>query len=160
MWYFGIALAKSAPHVYISALPIAPKNSLVYAKYSSLFPHTLLVEHGPLSDWPSLEMVISNVGSSVVSIAVSPDGQHIVSGLSNGTICVWNTTIGEMVAGPFTGHSGSVNSVDISPNGLWVVLGSDDKTICVWNAMTGEAVANSFTGHTELINSVAFLPNG
>ena len=123
MQYFGIALAKSAPHIYVSALPFAPKNSLVYAKYSSLFPHTLLMEHGQLFDWPSSEMVISNVGSAVLSIAVSPDGQHIVSGLDNGTICVWNTTIGEMAAGPFTGHRGPVNSVDISSNGLWVEIG-------------------------------------
>jgi WD40 repeat protein len=149
-----MAMAKSAPHVYISALPFAPMNSLVSAKYSSSFPHTLHVKHGQLSDWPSSEMVISNVGSKVLSIAFSPDGQQIISGLDNHTICVWNTTTGESVAGPFIGHTDSVNSVDISPDGLWVVSGSSDQTIHVWNAMTGEAVTSPFTGHTGSVNSV------
>ena len=86
--YFGIAMAKSAPHIYVSALPFAPMNSLVAAKYSSLFPHTLHVKHGQLSDWPSSGMVISNVGSYVNSISLSQDGQQIVSGLRDNTICV------------------------------------------------------------------------
>ena len=64
VWYFGIALAKSAPHVYISALPIAPKNSLVYAKYSSLFPHTLcyvLVERSARLELDGYDSVVWHV---------------------------------------------------------------------------------------------------
>jgi WD40 repeat protein len=45
---------------------------------------------------------------SVRSVAFSPDGQHIVSGSDDETICVWNATTGEIVAGPFTGHTDSV----------------------------------------------------
>ena len=157
--YFGMAMAKSAPHVYISALPFAPMNSLVSAKYSSSFPQTLHVEQGQLSHWPSSEMVIP-VGSAVLSIALSQDGQNIISGLSNHTVCVWNATTGEMVAGPFTGHTGPVRSVDISPDGQWVVSCSSDQTICVWNAITGEVATSPFTGHTDSVSSVAFSPDG
>jgi hypothetical protein len=74
-----MTMIKSAPHVYVSALPFAPINSLVSANYSGSFPHTLHVGHGQLSHWPSSEMVISNVGSEVFSIALSPDGQKIIS---------------------------------------------------------------------------------
>jgi hypothetical protein len=35
--YFQGAIAKSAPHVYLSALPFAPASSLVSASYSSHF---------------------------------------------------------------------------------------------------------------------------
>src|SRR6266702_1974404 len=94
--YFGMAMAKSAPHVSLSALPFAPTRSLVSAHYSSSFPRILRIERGRLSHWPSSEMVISNVEGGALSIALSPDGRRIVSGSQDGTISVWNATTGEM----------------------------------------------------------------
>ena len=153
-------MAKSAPHIYLSALPFAPTCSLVSTHYSTSFPRILHVEHGQLSRWPLSEMVILNVGAAVSSIAVSPDGQHFVSGLRDRTIRVWNTMTGETAAGPFTGHTDRVSSVAFSPDGQRVVSGSLDRTIRVWNSMTGESTADSFTGHTGSVRSVAFSPDG
>src|ERR1700677_5117128 len=92
VWYFGMVIAKSAPHVYLSALPFAPMDSPVSALYSSSFPHTLHVQHGQLAHWPTSEMMVSNVGGHVLSIVLSPDGQWIISGLDDHTICVRDTT--------------------------------------------------------------------
>src|SRR6266702_316575 len=158
--YFGIAMAKSAPHVYLSTLPFAPTRSLVSAHYSSTFPRMLRVERGRLSYWPSSEMVISNVGGGVFSIAPSPDGQRIASSSHDGTIRVWNATTGETEASPFTGHTDPVKSVAFSPDGQRIVSGSRDGTIRVWNATTGETEAVPFTGHTGWVLSVAFSPDG
>jgi len=153
-------MAKSAPHVYLSALPFAPSCSLVSTHYSSWFPRMLHVERGRLSHWPSCEMVISNVGGSVRSVAFSPDGHHIVSGSDDRTIRLWNATTGETVAGLFTGHTDSVNSVAFSPDGHHIVSGSDDQTIRVWNATTGAKVAGPFTRRSGSVLSVAFSPDG
>ena len=153
-------MAKSAPHIYLSALPFAPMKSLISARYSSSFPRTLHVEHGRLSHWPSSEMVISNVADRVKSIALSLDGQRIASGSHDGAIRVWNTTTGETVAGPFTGHTHSVSSVTFTPDGQRIVSGSFDRTIRVWNATTGDTVAGPVTGHTDLVSSVALSPDG
>jgi WD40 repeat protein len=155
-----MAIAKSAPHIYLSALPFAPTCSLVSTHYSTSFPRILHVERGQLSHWPSSEMVISNFGAVVLSVAFSPDGQHIVSGSDDRTIRVWSAMTGETAAGPFTGHTHSVNSVAFSRDGRHIVSGSSDRTIRVWNAMTGETAAGPFTGHTGSVNSVAFSPDG
>src|SRR6266702_1786689 len=114
-------MAKSAPHVYLSALPFAPARSIVSAHYSSSFPRILRVERGKLSHWPPSEMVISNVGGGVLSMALSPEGQRIVSGSDDRSIRVWNASTGETAAGPFTGHTSSITSVAFSPDGQRIV---------------------------------------
>src|SRR6266481_3429680 len=130
--HFGMGMAKSAPHVYLSALPFAPSCSLVSTHYSSWFPRTLHVERGRLSRWPSCEMVISNVGGNVRSVAFSPGGHHIVSGSDDGRIRVWNATTGDTVAGPFTGHTDWVRSVPFLLDGHHIISCYSDGTIRVW----------------------------
>ena len=93
-------MAKSAPHIYLSALPFAPTRSLVSTHYSVSFHRILHVERGRLSHWPSSEMMISNHGARVIAVAFSPGGQHIVSGSDDGIIRVWNATTGETAVGP------------------------------------------------------------
>ena len=80
--------------------------------------------------------------------------------LFRSTICVWNAMTGEMVAGPFIGHTDWVRSVEFSPDGQWIVSGSEDQTIYVWNSMTGEVVAGPITEHTDWVTSVGFSPDG
>ncbi len=108
-----MAIAKSAPHVYLSALPFAPTRSLVSARYSSSFPRILRVEHGRLSHWPSSEMVIPHVEGvdrDRLYIALSLDGHRIVSATC-GMIRVLNASTGETEAGLFTGHTAWVSSM-------------------------------------------------
>ena len=154
-----MAIAKSAPHIYLSALPFAPTGSLVSTHYSTSYPRIIHMERGQLSHWPSLEMVISNFGAGVQSVAISPDG-HIVSGSYDGTIRVWNAKTGETAAGPFTGHTRPFNSMAFSPDGQHIVSGSSDQTIRVWNVKTGEKAAGPFTEHTSSVNSVASSTDG
>ena len=152
-------MAKSAPHIYLSALPFAPACSLVSTHYTSLFPRILHVEHGRFSHWPSSEMTISNFGRIVGSVAFSPDGQHIVSGSLDGTIRVWNATTGETAAGPFTGHTDLVWSVAFSPDGQHIVSGSDDRSIRLSNVTIGKTETTNdvdFTDH-EVINDEGWI---
>jgi serine/threonine protein kinase len=69
--------------------------------------------------------------STVWSVAMSADGQTLVSGSGDKTIKVWDLSTGQEVRA-LTGHTGAVMSVAISRDGRTLVSGSDDKTIKVW----------------------------
>jgi WD40 repeat protein len=130
--YFGMAVARSAPHIYVSALPFAPRTSRVFNQYFHRFGQTLSFERGQLSHWPALEMMIDAHGDWINSVAFSPDGQRIASASDDCTIRVWDAATGEVVAGPFTGHTNEVNSVAFSPDGQRIASASRDHTIRVW----------------------------
>ncbi|HEY4389706.1 MAG TPA: WD40 repeat domain-containing protein, partial [Ktedonobacteraceae bacterium] len=67
----------------------------------------------------------------VYCVAISPNGQTLVSGGGDKTIKVWNLSTGKL-ARTLIGHEGFVQCVAISPNGQTLVSGSEDKTIKVW----------------------------
>ena len=95
--------------------------------------------------------------ASVLSLAISPDGQILVSGSADNTIKIWQLSTGEELR-TLTGHSESVNSVAISPDGQIFVSGSDDKTIEIWQLSTGQKL-RTLTGAGS-INSLAISPDG
>ncbi|KIM45626.1 hypothetical protein M413DRAFT_344802 [Hebeloma cylindrosporum] len=155
---FGMVIEKSAPHIYVSALPFTPISSHISKHYSAAFPNTFSVNRGRLLHWPAVEMVIP-VERKSISVAFSQDGRRILSGSSDGTICMWNATTGSL-EGSLIGHTSSVKSVAFSRDGRRIVSGSNDRTIRVWNAITGEMEGSPFIGHGDLVNSVAFSEDG
>jgi WD40 repeat protein len=66
---------------------------------------------------------------------------------------VWDATTGQIVAGPFTGHTSSVKSVAFSPDGLHFVSASYDYSIRMWDATTCQIKPSPVTGHTDLVRS-------
>ena len=67
--------------------------------------------------------------NGVYSVAISPDGKHIVSGSYDKTIQLWSAKTGEMLQPPLEGHRDYMWSVAFSPDGKHIVSGSYDKTI-------------------------------
>ena len=68
----------------------------------------------------------------VLSVAFSPDGQHIVSGSYDKLVKVWSVSARKEVAS-LAGHAGTVWSVAFSPDGQHIVSGSRDKLVKVWS---------------------------
>ena len=96
----------------------------------------------------------------VWSVACSPDGQHIISGSSDGTIRIWDAETGVTVGKPLEGHTSSVISVAYSPTGRHIISGSNDKTIRIWDVNTGGLVGKPLNGHSDCVVCVAYSPNG
>src|SRR6266550_9378058 len=153
---FGPPISHSAPHIYLSALPFAPKNSLVAKQYLRLYPNTLCLKTGKADHWPASISVFGGHTDGVISVAFSQDSKRIVSGSSDKTIRVWDADTGEVVVGPLKGHTDRVISVAFSQDSKHIVSGSSDKTIRVWDAETGEVIVGPLKEHTDGVNSVAF----
>lgn len=105
---------------------------------------------------------LTDHSDTVNCIAISPDGQTLVSGSADKTIKIWNLKTGRQLH-TIEGHSDTINCVAISPDGQTIVSGSADKTIKIWNLKTGRQVRSLggwFPAHLDSICSVAITPDG
>ncbi|BAY43370.1 WD-40 repeat-containing serine/threonine protein kinase [Scytonema sp. HK-05] len=137
-------------------------ETLVSASWGSAYyaQRTTMTKTIQLWDLITMEVLRSFPGhsSSVNSVAISPDGQTLVSGSGDKTIKLWDLHIGKLI-NTLTDHSESVNSVAISPNGQILASGSTDTTIKIWHFATGKLI-NTLTDHLKSVKSVAISPDG
>ncbi|KAG8967742.1 hypothetical protein FRC05_001921 [Tulasnella sp. 425] len=122
----------------------------------------------PLEDNP-LEMLRTawssslwskHIGTGVVAVTFSPDGEMIASGAMDSTIQMWDAETGAPIGEPLIGHNNSVRCISFSPNGKFLASGSDDKTIRLWETETGAPVGEPLIGHDDSVWSISFSPNG
>ncbi|KAG2010503.1 vegetative incompatibility protein HET-E-1 [Coprinopsis cinerea AmutBmut pab1-1] len=152
---FRTPISKSAPHLYLSALPA------YIASGSSPWFHPQIPAIPSLSySYNRRQLWTSDVGSGVDCVAFSPDGKLLASGCRDRTIRLRNPQTGEALGEPLRGHSGRVNSVAFSPDGTLLASGSDDWTIRLWSPQTGEALGEPLQGHSHWVTSVAFSRDG
>ena len=91
-------------------------------------------------DWPRLVHVFTGHTKDVNAIAVSPDGNLVVSASDDETIRFWSTATGAPVGEPLRGHTDWVRTVAFSPDGTRIVTGSDDATVRFWSAKNFVAI--------------------
>ncbi|KAF8684577.1 WD40 repeat-like protein [Rhizoctonia solani] len=156
-WFAANPCSRSTPHIYISALPLCAKSNWVYQHYSKRMQGLANVAIGQRDD---AALAIWNTESTPFAIAVSPDGSRIASGHVNGSINIYDTQTGAIVAGPFKGHESGVLCVAFSPDGTHLASGSHDNTVIIWNTHSGSIVFGPFKGHTDSVWCVVFSPDG
>jgi len=114
-----------------------------------------------LSSLPSsqfLQRSLDNVGS-VNAIALSPDGQTLVSA-SFGTMRIWNLKTGRLVRTLNPVHSKkSVNTLAVSPDSSMLASGGGDNNVILWDLKTGRRV-RTIPAHKAAVNAIAFSSDG
>jgi WD40 repeat protein len=93
----------------------------------------------------------------VLSVAFSPDGQHVLSGHFDTTVRLWETETAREVR-RFSGHKQMVSGVAFLPDGR-VVSSSHDQTVRIWDPASG-AELWCCEGHTGPVICVAVAPDG
>ncbi|TFK72793.1 hypothetical protein BDN72DRAFT_926049 [Pluteus cervinus] len=150
---FEYCISESTPHLYVSALALAPGGHIVSGSYDKTV-RIWNAQTGMQVDQP-----LQGHTEGMTSASFSPDSRHIVSGSHDKTVRIWNAQTGMQVGQPLQGHTNWVTSVSFSPDGRHIVSGSHDKTVRIWNAQTGMQVGQPLQGHTDWVTSVSFSPD-
>jgi WD40 repeat protein/transcriptional regulator with XRE-family HTH domain len=127
-------------------------------------------------------VVFTDTFSSILCIAVSPDGQMLAAGTTTNEVRLW--VMGQTrhqhkgPASPLTvgagsaqgtiptvptlitqGHTDGIRAVAFDPSSRLLATGSEDQTIRLWDTDTGECLT-ILSGHTNWVRSIAFSPDG
>jgi WD40 repeat protein len=96
--------------------------------------------------------------NAIYTLAISPDGQTLASGDSQGVVKLWNLSNGKLIQ-QLQAHSQIVTAVAFTPNGERLVTSSRDKTIKIWDVNKGVQI-QTLTGHNNWVNAIAINPDG
>ncbi|CCA75485.1 hypothetical protein PIIN_09468 [Serendipita indica DSM 11827] len=101
---FSVAIQDSAPYIYVSALPFAPKKSLLHIQGIKRYTGTLSVTKGLEEAYPGLPSFLRGHEGVVYTVRLSLDGSRIVSGSDGNTLRLWDVDTGQPVGEPLRGH--------------------------------------------------------
>ena len=77
---------------------------------------------------------------SVYSVSMSPDGRHMAWGSEDGTVTLWDYTVGRPVY-TLSDSPARAWSVAFSPDGRMLASAHEDSYIVLWNVASGERIA-------------------
>lgn len=106
MLSFYDAISEGTPHLYISALPLAPQKSMIAERMWPLFPNMFKVTEGADEHWSACLRTIS-LGGKLISATFSPDG-HLIATSCSGVIQLWDAKTGESVSSALESNPGGL----------------------------------------------------
>jgi WD40 repeat protein/serine/threonine protein kinase len=94
----------------------------------------------------------------LISLSLSPDGRHLVTGDDGKAVRLWAIEPLRQV-GVIGRHEARIKSVAFSPDGKQVASAGDDKMVALWD-VSRRTLINTIGTHTSPVYSIAFSPDG
>jgi molecular chaperone DnaK len=151
----------------IFALAMSPDGQFLVSSYNNglimilhlktMIPLSLLPGNWCEHNEEDIETFFNKLGN-VLTLAITPDGETLITGNSDSTIMVRSLKSLE-VPRIISGHSDSVTTLVISPDGKTLVSGSSDYTINIWHLETG-TLLSILTEHSSSVIALAISPDG
>lgn len=86
--------------------------------------------------------------SSVLAVAITPDGKRLLSGEGDGSVNVWDASSSKRLA-KLDGHKGAVWSVVALQDNARALSGGWDKTLKLWDLASGKCLRELQCGTSE-----------
>ncbi|MDB9528814.1 hypothetical protein PN498_22670 [Oscillatoria sp. CS-180] len=137
-WAIGtITLVILVQQHFITPEISPPPQTASYCKQSST--------PSPYCDFAQIQTFTDHPAAT--QIALSPDGQTLVSGGSDKAIKVWDLSTGT-VTQTLQSDSGRVTALEIAPDNHTIISGAGDRMVRIWDPKTPNQSPQMLQGHT------------
>lgn len=95
----------------------------------------------------------------VISLALTGDEMHIVSGSWDNTAILWDIASGQAIRS-FSGvHTGQISAVAFNADETILLTVGEDNLVVLWDIASGEPI-RIYRQHTESVRDAVFAPDG
>jgi WD40 repeat protein len=107
-----------------------------------------------------VKVFASDALRSVRQATESDDHRWLAIAGRDTDVRVIDTSNGQFVGKPLTGHKDRVNSLQFSPDGKMLATASDDSTVRLWDWRNGQQIGEPLTGHIYGVETAMFSKDG
>jgi WD40 repeat protein len=171
----GVATSEPAVHLFGPSIPgTQPRRELVqHQQFAIEVTATDLVfdpdnqaiwsatVNGEVNKWQSAEIAQRrqmNHSGPVYGVAISRDGELVVSCSADQSLRVWDASSGRLRS-QLRGHNGAVHAVAMSPDETFAVSSGADGTLRLWDIIGGRQL-KQLTKFDATMYSIAIHPEG